>query len=77
MKTLAPSADSLLFKMAVKWNQGVVMDATLEMFDRLIMAALEHLDNVRGTSYEPYAEEILEALVCRREQYTHYLSLLN
>lgn len=53
------------------------MDATLEMFDRLIMAALEHLDNVRGTSYEPYAEEILEALVCRREQYTHYLSLLN
>ncbi|MDH4233026.1 MAG: hypothetical protein OEW04_13480 [Nitrospirota bacterium] len=53
------------------------MDATLEMFDRLIKVALEHLDNVRGTACEPYAMEIVEALVCRREQYRHYLSLLN
>jgi len=63
--------------MGVRWNQEVVMDAKLEMFDRLIMVALEHIENVRGTSYEPYAEEILEALVCRREQYARYLSLLN
>jgi hypothetical protein len=54
-----------------------VMDATLERIDRLIMVALEHLDHVRGTVYERYAENVVETLVCHRENYTHYLSLLN
>lgn len=53
------------------------MDATLERFDRLIMIALEHLDHLRGTPYERYAEELLDSLVCQREHYTHYLSQLN
>jgi hypothetical protein len=52
------------------------MDAKLEMFNQLIMVALE-ISTMSGESYEPYAEEILEALVCRREQYAHYLSFLN
>lgn len=54
-----------------------VMDATLERIDRLIMMALEHLDQVRGTAYERYAENVLESLVCQREKYAYYLSLLN
>lgn len=53
------------------------MDATLERIDRLIMMALEHLDHVRGTDCEGYAENVLESLVCARERYTIYLSLLN
>lgn len=53
------------------------MDETLERFDRLIMMALEHLDHVRGSVYERYAENVLESLVCRRELYMHYLSLIN
>lgn len=53
------------------------MDRTLEQFDRLIMTALEHLEHVRGTTYERYAENLLEVLVCRREMYAYYLSLLN
>jgi len=53
------------------------MDRTLERFDRLIMLALEHLDHVRGTAYERYAENVVETLVCRREFYAYHLSLLN
>lgn len=53
------------------------MDATLERIDSLIMVALEHLDHVRGTVYERYAENVVETLVCQREKYTYYLSLLN
>jgi hypothetical protein len=53
------------------------MDATIERFDRLISLALEHLDHVRGTVYERYAENLLDSLVCQRERYTRYLSLLN
>jgi len=53
------------------------MDAMIDRFDRLIMNALEHLDHVRGTIHERYAEEMLGSLVCRREFYLHYLSLLN
>jgi hypothetical protein len=53
------------------------MDTTLERIDRLIMMALEHLDHVRGTECERYAESVLESLVCQRERYTYYLSLLN
>lgn len=53
------------------------MDATIERLDRLIRIALEHLDHVKGTVYERYAEKLLDSLVCERERYTHYLSLLN
>ncbi len=53
------------------------MDVTLERIDRLIVMALEHLDHVRGTESERYAENMLESLVCQRERYTYYLSLLN
>jgi hypothetical protein len=53
------------------------MDAMLDRIDRLIMMALEHLDHVRGTDCERYAESVLESLVCERERYTFYLSLLN
>jgi hypothetical protein len=59
----------------MKWK--AVMDTTLERIDRLIMMALEHLDHVRGTECERYAESVLESLVCQRERYTYYLSLLN
>ncbi len=53
------------------------MDATLERLDRLIGVALEHLAHVQGTPFERYAENMLEDLVCQRERYVHYLSLLN
>jgi len=53
------------------------MDATLRRLDLLIMTALEHLDYLRGTRFERYAEDLLDSLVCQRERYTHYLSLLN
>ncbi len=53
------------------------MDATLERLDRLIMMALEHLEHLRGTDHEHYAETVLESLVCQRERYTEYLSMLN
>ncbi len=53
------------------------MDATIERFDRLIRVALEHLEHVKGTVHERYAEELLESLVCQRERYTHFLSLMN
>jgi hypothetical protein len=53
------------------------MNDTLDRFDRLIMNALEHLGHVRGTPYERYAESLLDSLVCQRERYTNYLSLLN
>ena len=53
------------------------MNGTLEQFDRLIITALEHLEHVRGTTYERYAENLLESLVCSRERYTYFLSLLN
>ncbi|GAB4484273.1 MAG: hypothetical protein OHK006_08140 [Thermodesulfovibrionales bacterium] len=53
------------------------MDPKLEQFDRLIMNALDHLDHLRGTRFERYAEEVLENLVCQRETYAHHLRLLN
>jgi len=53
------------------------MDATLERIDRLVVMALEHLDYVRGTDCERYAENMLESLVCERDRYAFYLSLLN
>jgi hypothetical protein len=53
------------------------MDATLERFDRLIMMALEQIDHLRGSRHERYAEDMLESLVCQRERYAYYLSLLN
>lgn len=53
------------------------MDAMLERFDRIILMALEHLEHVRGTHFEGYAEEVVERLVCRRELYARHLSLLN
>jgi len=53
------------------------MDAAIERFDRLISVALEHLDHVRGTVHERYAEELLDFLVCQRERYTNVLSLMN
>ena len=53
------------------------MDATLEKFDRLILRALEHLDMHKGTTWERYAEGMLESLICQRERYAHYLSMLN
>jgi hypothetical protein len=56
---------------------GGCMDATLRRLDLLIMTALEHLDYLRGTRFEKYAEDVLDSLVCQRERYTHYLSLLN
>jgi hypothetical protein len=62
---------------AVEWDQEAGMDDTLDRFDRLIMNALEHLGHVRGTPYERYAESLLDSLVCQRERYTNYLSLLN
>jgi len=66
-----------VLKSGVICTQEAFMDRTLEQFDRLIMTALEQLDHVRGTTYERYAENVLEVLVCRREMYAHYLSLLN
>jgi len=53
------------------------MDTTIDRLDRLISIAPEHLDHVRGIVYERYAEELLDSLVCQRERYTYYLSLLN
>lgn len=53
------------------------MDAKLQEYDRLILVALEHLDHVRGTNCEKYAENILDHLVCARERYAWFLSLLN
>lgn len=53
------------------------MDAVLERLDRIILVALEQLDYVKGTRFEGYAEEMLDSLICQREKYTHYLSLLN
>jgi hypothetical protein len=64
-------------RIGCKIKTEAVMDATLERIDRLIMMALEHLDQMRGTEYERYAENVLESLVCQREKYTYYLSLLN
>lgn len=58
-------------------NGEAVMDATLEKFDRLILRALEHLDMHKGTTWERYAEGMLESLICQRERYAHYLSMLN
>jgi hypothetical protein len=53
------------------------METTLEKIDRLILMALEQLDTVKGTAWERYAEEMLESLICQRERYTQYLSMLN
>ena len=53
------------------------MDATLQRIDRLINLALEQVDFVKGTAWERYAEHLLDTLICRREWYTRYLSMLN
>jgi len=53
------------------------MDATLEKIDRLIIMALEHIDIVRGTAWERYAEHVLETLICQRKRYAQYLRILN
>ena len=42
---------------------------TVEKFDVLIQFALEHLELMRGTIYEKYAESLLEAIIREREEY--------
>ena len=42
---------------------------TMEKFDMLIRCAVEHLELMRGTIYEKYAEGLLEAVTREREEY--------
>lgn len=40
----------------------------LEQFDMLIQCAIEHLELMRGTVYERYAEDILNSIVAEKEE---------
>ncbi len=50
-------------------NPTADIHVTIERFDMLIQLAEEHLDYVRGTIYEGYAEGLLEAVLAEREEY--------
>lgn len=50
-------------------NLFTEMSATIEQFDLLIQLAEEHLEYMRGTVYEGYAESLLEAVISEKEEY--------
>jgi hypothetical protein len=41
----------------------------IEQFDLLIQCALEHLELMRGTVYERYAEDILNSIIAEKEEF--------
>lgn len=41
----------------------------IEQFDLLIQCALEHLELMRGTVYERYAEDILNSIISEKEEF--------
>lgn len=49
----------------------------LERFDQLIALAEEHLECMRGTIYERYAEHLLKEVMDEREEYITYMTHSN
>ncbi|HEX8949453.1 MAG TPA: hypothetical protein VF790_10855 [Dissulfurispiraceae bacterium] len=50
-------------------NQSMDVSLAVERFDLLIQLAEEHLEYVRGTIYEKYAENLLEEVIAEKEEY--------
>ncbi len=50
-------------------NPAADIHVTIERFDMLIQLAEEHLEYVRGTVYEGYAEGLLDAVLAERDEY--------
>lgn len=53
------------------------MDPYLRRLNQLIRCTAESLEYLRGTTYERYTENLLIAIIERREAYIAYLSLIN